>query len=210
MITQQEYQARRNKLAQQLPEGSVAIIIAAHEQLRNGDAHYRFRQDSNFYYLTGFNEPDAILVLIAGKESQSILFNRPRNPAAEQWTGRRLGQQGAVEELGMQMAFSIDDVAEELPGLLGGKSAVYFSFARNAELEQLIMDSLSAVKDQVRRGVKAPNSLCDLEPILGEMRLVKSEAELDLMRQAARISVDAHLRAMRQCKEVHNEYQLEA
>ncbi|MFJ1268541.1 Xaa-Pro aminopeptidase [Legionella lytica] len=210
MITQQEYQARRNKLAQQLPEGSVAIVIAAHEQLRNGDAHYRFRQDSNFYYLTGFNEPDAILVLIAGQEGQSILFNRPRNPGAEQWTGRRLGQQGAVDELGMQQAYSIEDVAHELPTLFSGKSAVYYSFARNAELEQLVMDSLSVLKDQVRRGVKAPNCLCDLEPLLGEMRLIKSEAELDLMREAARISVDAHLRAMRQCKEVGHEYQLEA
>ena len=210
MITQQEYQSRRNKLAQQLPEGSIAIVPAAHELLRNGDAHYRFRQDSNFYYLTGFNEPDALLVLIAGKESESILFNRPRNPAAEQWTGRRLGQQGAVEELGMQRAFSIEDVAAELPGLLSGKSAVYYSLARNASLEQLIMDSLSVIKDQVRRGIKAPNCLCDLEPLLGEMRLIKSEAELELMRQAARISVDAHLRAMRQCKQLRHEYQLEA
>ncbi|WP_058534344.1 Xaa-Pro aminopeptidase [Legionella saoudiensis] len=210
MITQQEYQSRRNKLAQQLPEGSIAIVPAAHELLRNGDAHYRFRQDSNFYYLTGFNEPDALLVLIAGRESESILFNRPRNPAAEQWTGRRLGQQGAVEELGMQRAFSIEDVAAELPGLLSGKSAVYYSIARNASLEQLIMDSLSVIKDQVRRGIKAPNCLCDLEPLLGEMRLIKSEAELELMRQAARISVDAHLRAMRQCKQLRHEYQLEA
>lgn len=210
MITQQEYEARRKKLAKNLPAGSVAIIPAAHEALRNGDAHYRFRQDSNFYYLTGFNEPDALLVLIAGTDGQSVLFNRPRNPAAEQWTGKRLGQEGAVTELGMHAAFPVNSIAEELPNLLGGRSAVYYALARNPELEKIIMSALLVLKGQVRRGIKVPESLCDLEPILGEMRLFKSEAELDSLRQAARISVAAHLRAMRQCKHVQHEYQLEA
>ena len=210
MITQQEYQERRKKLAQYLPEGSIAVISAAHEALRNGDAHYRFRQDSNFYYLTGFNEPDALLVLIAGTEEHSILFSRPRNPAEEQWTGKRLGQEGALADLGMQQAFPVSSIAEELPKLLGGKSAIYYAVARNPELEKIIMNALMAVKGQVRRGVKAPESLCDLEPILGEMRLFKSEAELDLMRQAARISVEAHMQAMRHCKWLEDEYQLEA
>ena len=210
MITQQEYEARRKKLAKNLPAGSVAIIPAAHEALRNGDAHYRFRQDSNFYYLTGFNEPDALLVLIAGTDGQSILFNRPHNPAAEQWTGKRLGQEGAVTELGMHAAFPVNSIAEELPNLLGGRSAVYYALARNPELEKIIMSALLVLKGQVRRGIKAPESFCDLEPILGEMRLFKSDAELDSLRQAARISVAAHLRAMRQCKHVQHEYQLEA
>lgn len=210
MVTQQEYLARRKKLAQQLPEGSIALVAAAHEALRNGDAHYRFRQDSNFYYLTGFNEPDALFLLFGGKEPRSVLFNRPRNAAAEQWTGKRLGQEGAVAELGMNMAFSIHDVAEELPNLLAGKSAIYYSLARNTELERLIMDALLVLKGQVRRGIKAPDTVCDLEPVLGEMRLFKSDAELNLMRQAARISVEAHLRAMRQCKKIRYEYELEA
>lgn len=210
MITQQEYKARRKKLAQQLPEGSIAIISAAHESLRNGDTHYRFRQDSNFYYLTGFNEPDALLVLIAGRDEQSILFNRPRNLAEEQWTGKRLGQEGALTELGMHAAFPVNAITEELPSLLSGKSAIYYAVARNPELEQMITQALLVVKSQVRRGIKAPASLCDLEPILGEMRLFKSEAELDLMRQAARISVEAHVRAMRQCKYLQHEYELEA
>lgn len=210
MITQQEYQARRKKLAQNLPAGSVAIIPAAHEALRNGDAHYRFRQDSNFYYLTGFNEPDALLVVIAGQDGQSILFNRPHNPAEEQWTGKRLGQERAVSELGMQAAFPVDSIPDELPTLLGGKSAVYYAIARNPELEKIIRQALIVVKGQVRRGIKAPDSLCDLEPMLGEMRLFKSTAEVALMRKVAHISVAAHIKAMRQCKQMQHEYQLEA
>lgn len=210
MIAQQEYQTRRKNLAQRLPEGSIALIPAAHEVLRNGDAHYRFRQDSNFYYLTGFDEPDALLAIIGGKEGHSILFNRPRNPAEEQWTGIRLGQEGALTELGMQEAFSVQNLTEELPKLMAGKSAVYYALARNSELDKIITKALINTKGQVRRGIKAPSSLCDLEPILGEMRLIKSKAELDLMREAARISVAAHLRAMRHCKHARHEYELEA
>lgn len=210
MISQQEYQERRTVLAQKLPEGSVAIISAAHEMVRNGDAHYRFRQDSNFYYLTGFEEPDAILVLSAGKDSQSILFSRPHDSVAEQWTGKRLGQEGALRVLGVDIAFSISNIAEELPRLLAGKSVIYYMLACSTELSHLITEALATLKGQVRRGIKVPECLCDLEPILGEMRLFKSDAELALMRQAARISVDAHLRAMRQCKHLSYEYELEA
>lgn len=210
MISQQEYQARRNKLAQKLPKDSIAIVPAAREVLRNGDAHYRFRQDSHFYYLTGYNEPDALLVLITGANTQSILFNRSRNPAEEQWTGKRLGQDGALSELGMQAAFPIDSIIEELPKLLNGKSAIYYTFSRNPGIEKTIMQSLATLKGQVRRGVKVPDQLCDLEPILGEMRLFKSDAELDLMRRAASISVKAHEHAMRRCKYLEHEYQLEA
>lgn len=210
MISQQEYQSRRRKLAQILPEGSIAVIPAAHESLRNGDAHYRFRQESNFYYLTGFNEPDALLVLMSGADAQSILFNRPRNPAEEQWTGTRLGQEGSLSELGMHAAFPIDSLAKELPQLFSGKKAIYYSLARNFELEKNIMRALEIVKGQVRRGIKVPDQLCDLEPILGEMRLFKSDAELELLRRAASISVIAHEQAMRRCKHVEYEFQLEA
>ncbi len=210
MITQKEFQARRKKLAEQLPANSVALIPAGHELLRNGDSHYRFRQDSNFYYLTGFNEPDALLVLINDKEVRSILFNRPRNPAEEQWTGKRLGQDGAIKELHMNQAFPLSTITDELPKLLAGKSTIYYAFGRHKELEQQIVDCLNGLKAQVRRGVKAPGSLSDLEPILGEMRLFKSDAEVDLLRQAARISVEAHKRAMRLCQHMEYEYQLEA
>jgi Xaa-Pro aminopeptidase len=210
MINQKEYQARRKKLAQNLPKESIAIIPAAHEHIRNGDVHYCFRQDSNFYYLTGFNEPQALLVVIPGEEEQSILFNRTRNPLEEQWTGIRLGQEGALTELGMQKAFPISSIEEKLPDLLIGKSTIYYAVGRNQELEKIILNALVVIKNQVRRGIKVPESLCDLEPILGEMRLFKSEAEIELMREAARISVDAHVRAIRQCKHAQHEYELEA
>lgn len=210
MITQQEYKARRARLANQLPAGSVAVISASCELLRNGDAHYRFRQNSDFYYLTGFNEPDALLVLVPDQECHSILFNRSRNVVEEQWTGRRLGQEGALSELGMDAAFPVTHVAAELPKLLSGKSAIYYILGRNEILEKQIITALNFLKAQVRRGVSAPVSLCDLEPLISEMRLFKSDAELDLMRRAAQISVDAHKRAMQVCKELNYEYQLEA
>ncbi len=210
MITQQEYQERRRRLAEQLPPESVAIIPAAQEVLRNGDAHYRFRQDSNFYYLTGFSEPNALLLIINGAECKSVLFNNVRNPAEEQWTGKRLGQDGAVSQLKMDMAFPVSSITEELPNLLAGKNAVYYALGKNPVFEQQIMQVFLSLKGKVRRGIKCPNSLCDLEPILGEMRLFKSDNELDIMRRAAEISVAAHQRAMKACSTVNHEYQLEA
>ena len=211
MITQQEYQTRRQNLAAQLPQGAIAIIPSADEMLRNGDVHYRFRQDSDFYYLTGFNEPEAVLVIIADRaNSRSYLFNRPHNPAEEQWTGKRLGQEGACRVLGVAEAYSIENLASLLPDLLRDKIAIYYSIGRYPKIEKEILKALLQVKSQVRRGIKAPESLCDLEPLLSEMRLFKSEAELNLMRRAAEISVGAHKRAMQICKKVDNEYQLEA
>lgn len=210
MITQEEYQARRKNLALKLPADSIAIIPAANESHRNGDAHYRFRQDSNFFYLTGFDEPNALLAVSSGKDSQSTLFNRPRNPAEEQWTGTRLGQEGALTELRMHAAYPVSSIPEELPKLLGGKSAVYYALGRNLEVEQNIIQAINTIKGQVRRGLKAPEILGDLEPILGEMRLFKSDAEVHLMRRAASISVGAHKRAMQTCKQLEHEYQLEA
>jgi Xaa-Pro aminopeptidase len=210
MIPQHEYHTRRRALAAKLPEDSIAIIPAANELLRNGDVHYRFRQDSNFYYLTGFNEPEALLVITAGEFSKSYLFNRPRNPAAEQWTGKRLGQEDACEVLGVDHAYSIANFALHLPELLADKRAIYYAIGRHPNYEKQILDALLSVKEQIRRGVKAPEALCDLEPLLSELRLIKSEAEIKLMRQAAAISVTAHKRALQVCRLVNNEYQLEA
>lgn len=210
MITQQEYQARRQALASALPEGSIAVIPAAEEVLRNGDAHYRFRQDSDFYYLTGFKEPEALLIVIAGHPGESYLFNRPNNPALEQWTGKRLGQENAVLELGIDKAFSIENLSEHLPKLIAGKAAIYYPIGRFLNYQTLILDALCQVKKQLRGGIKAPEVLCDLEPLLSEMRLFKSPMEIKLMRHAAEISVAAHKRAMKACKVANYEYQLEA
>lgn len=210
MINQQEYQARRKKLAKKMPEGTVAVVAAAQEVLRNGDSHYRFRQASDFYYLTGFNEPDAVLVVMAGNEDESYLFNRVRDPALEQWNGKRLGQEQAPATLGIVAAYDIESLAQRLPELLANKKTVYYSFSDQGNCESDIKNALQVLKRQIRRGVKSPTSLCDLDPLIGEMRLFKSEAEIEVMRQAAAISIAAHRRAMRTCRQLEYEYQLEA
>ena len=210
MITKEEYRARRQKLAMNLPRDAVAIIPAAAEVLRNGDAHYRFRQDSDFYYLTGFNETEAVLVIFAGEKGQSYLFNRPRDRAKEQWTGKRLGQDFAIQELGIDKAYPIDCFSKQLPELLENKSAIYYLLGRHSHYEEQVFAALLEVKGKVRRGVQAPQSLHDLEPFLSEMRLFKTKAEIDLMRRAAEISIAAHKRAMRACANLSYEYQLEA
>lgn len=210
MITLKEYQKRRDTLASRLPPDSVAIIPAAHELLRNGDAHYRFRQDSDFYYLTGLNEPDALLLIISGKGEESILFNRPRNPSEEQWTGRRLGQEDACTVLGVSAAYPLASLEKKLPEILADKKAVYYALDRHHHWTKPILSAWQVVKGEARRGVAAPEAFCDLAPILSEMRLFKSKAEIALMQQAANISVKAHQRAMKKCHELQYEYQLEA
>lgn len=210
MIDLKEYQARRKRLAHLLPSGSIAMLSGADEQIRNGDAHYRFRQASDFYYLTGFNEPNAILLIAAGDAGDSYLFNNTRNPAAEQWTGKRLGQEGACQILGMTDAFPVDELYLKLPDLLANKSAVYYPLGNQHTLDNMILNALNVLKGQVRRGIKSPEMLCDIQPLISEMRLFKSPAEIALMRRAADISVLAHKRAMRMCRQLENEYQLEA
>ncbi|KTC68846.1 proline aminopeptidase P II [Legionella birminghamensis] len=210
MISQHEYHQRRCRLAQALPANSLAIIPAADEVLRNGDAHYRFRQDSHFYYLTGFQEPEALLVIMAGEEGDSLLFNRPRNAAMEQWTGRRLGQDNAGKVLGVKQAFSITELSERLPQLLAGKNAVYYTLERNPHYDAFILGAIDSLKKQIRRGVQAPEAIVDVDPHISELRLFKSEAEINLMRKAADISVAAHKKAMQKCRQLAYEYELEA
>ena len=205
-----DYSARRLALAKCLPAGCIAVIPAASEVLRNGDAHYRFRQDSDFYYLTGFNEPDALLLIISGPDSMSVLFNRPNNPSEEQWTGKRLGQENACSVLGVDAAYPMATLKTRLPELFANRQAIYYSMGRHPAWESNIQDAWQIVKGQVRRGVKAPEAFFDLAPILGEMRLFKTDAEIALMKQAGRITVSAHQRAMQASLRSTHEYQLEA
>jgi Xaa-Pro aminopeptidase len=210
MITQTEYQERRRQLALQMLPDSVAIITSAQEKERNGDAHYRFRQDSDFYYFTGCNEQDAALVIFSGKESRSYLFNLPRDPIQEQWTGKRLGQEGAQESLGVDEAFDVYEFDSMLCELLENKQAIYYFAGRYPHWEKRIGRAWQIVKNNMRRGIHAPESFCDLSSIVGEMRLFKSAQEMTLMRKAAKISVAAHQRAMQACKKTRFEYELEA
>lgn len=207
MISREEYQTRRQTLMNKLPADAIVVVSAGREVIRNGDAVYRFRQNSDFWYLTGSDEPESLLVI---SKEQSILFNRPRNPAEEQWTGARLGQEGACQELGMDIAWPLSDISHKLPELLTDKTAVYCLMNQDMYARNHLFKAFEILAGKRRRGVKAPDSLYDLEPLLGEMRLFKSEAEIQLMRKAAAISVEAHQRAMQRCKHLDTEYALEA
>lgn len=210
MIPVSEFQSRRRRLAKQLPENSIALIPANHEVIRNGDVHYRFRQDSDFYYFTGCDEPEGLLLVESGEAGRCLLFNRASNPLEEQWTGKRLGQEGALELLGVDSAYSLAIIIEQLPALLKDKKTIYYIPGRYPEWDKMIFDAWKMVKKQIRKGVAAADKLCDLAPILSEMRLIKSEAELQCMREISHISILAHERAMRKCKTAQYEYELEA
>jgi Xaa-Pro aminopeptidase len=210
MTSIKEYKIRRQKVAERLQPNSIAIIPAAREVLRNGDAHYRFRQDSDFFYLTGFNEPDSLLVITSGPQSESILFNLPKKPDEEQWTGIRLGQEKAIEALGVDRASSIDHSGSALIDLMADKDVIYSFIGRYSHWDKVIKQSWEAVKGKVRQGIKCPNAFKDLSPIVSELRLFKTDVELEYLRKAASASVQAHKQVMRMCQKAENEYELEA
>jgi Xaa-Pro aminopeptidase len=181
------------------------------ESQRTGDTHYPFRQYSDFYYLTGFNEPEAVLVLAPGyAEGEFILFNRPRDPLMELWNGRRAGQEGALKDFGANIAYPIQEFRDRLIELLRDRKQVYYPIGRNVNIDQLLMASINTLRSKVRSGVGVPEEFNNIEPLLHELRLRKSPAEVATMRKAAQISVDAHKRAMQICRPGMYEYELEA
>lgn len=194
------YTKRRQQLAKRLPSNTLAIIPAATECLRNGDAHHRFRQASDFYYLTGFHEPDALLLIEGGEHGKSVLFNRPNHPLQEQWTGPRLGQANAPSVLGVDQAFSIDALALQLPEHFLDQKALYYP--------QGGMPSAYIGLIQQCNTNNLP--LLDLTPSLQAMRLIKDAFEIECLKHAANVSVAAHLRSMKACRGLHHEYELEA
>ena len=186
--------ARRAQLARQLGPGGIAIVPTAPEQQRNRDSDFLFRADSYFYYLTGFNEPNAWLVLTG--EGEATLFCAPKDLEREIWDGFRLGPEAAPEALGMQAAFSINDLNTRLPRLLENRSTVWFPFATHKGLEGRIDGWLGSVRARVRYGAMCPETQRDLCVPLDEMRLIKDPHEQDVMRRASAISAGAHVRAM--------------
>lgn len=208
MITAAEFAQRQRLLMYRMGGSSAAILMAATPCMRNRDSEYRFCQDSNFYYLTGFAEPDSIAVFIPGRQSgEYVLFCRERNREEELWQGKRAGLEGACEQYGADQAFPIDQFHKVLPTLLNGRQRIYFPFETNAKHLLAVLDEL---RSDARRGRFLPEELIKLEPMLGEMRLYKSKAEIALMRKSAQIAVAAHERAMRACKTAQYEYQIEA
>ncbi len=206
-----EFARRRRELIRMMGHGSIAIVPAAHERIRNRDSHYPFRQDSDFHYLSGFPEPDAVLVLVPGRrQAEYILFCRERDPLMETWNGRRAGPEGATREYGADDAFPISDIDDILPGLLENRERVFYTMGNYTEFDQRVIGWVNGLRAQAKSGMHTPEEFVSLEHLLHDMRLYKSKAELTLMRHAAAISVRAHERAMRACRAGMNEAELEA
>jgi Xaa-Pro aminopeptidase len=203
------YAQRRARLITQMSRG-IAIIPTAPEVARNADTHYGYRHDSNFYYLSGFAEPEAVLVLIAGEETKTILFCREKNLEREIWDGHRFGPDAAREQFGFDSAYSIAQLDEKLTELMGNQSTLFYPLGDDAAWDQRILKLRSAVQEKVRSGIRAPDEIHDVRALLNEMRLFKDAHELDIMRRAAAISTHAHQRAMQFTSPEIFEYQVEA
>lgn len=206
-----EYAARRARLMQALGPDGIAIIPAAREVIRARDTHYRFRQDSDFRYLTGFPEPDAIAVLAPGRpEGEYLLFVRPRDPAREIWDGYRAGPEGAKEQYRADQAFEVSRFGEMLFRLLSGRERVYYTLGEHPHLDPQITACVREIREVSRRGAAAPAEFVALETTLHEQRLVKTAAELKTVQHACAVSARAHVRAMKYARPGRYEYQLAA
>ena len=200
---------RRTRLAQAM-QGGVAIIPTAPERIRNRDTHYPYRFDSHFYYLTGFAEPEAVLVIVAGAQPRSLLFCREKNAERETWDGFRFGPHGAQEQFGFDEAYPIAELDAKLTELLGDQPALYYPVGADAAWDARAMGWLNAVRAKSRAGIGAPERVQDVRALIDEMRLVKDEHELGIMRRAASISAGAHRRAIRAARPGGFEFELEA
>ncbi len=200
---------RRARLAQRMQRG-IAVIPTAPERIRNRDAHYPYRYDSYFYYLTGFPEPEAVLVQIAGREPKSILFCRERDPEREIWDGFRYGPQAACAQFGFDECRAIGELDAALPQLLAGQPDLYCHLGIDEKWNNRLLGWLDAVRAQARSGVAAPSAIQDVHVLLDEMRLIKDAHEISTMRRAAQITADAHKRAMRAAQPGRAEYEIEA
>lgn len=210
-LGQAEYGQRRTQLMAQMEANSIAIVPTASETVRNRDVEHPFRQDSDFYYLSGFAEANACLVLIPGREEgEYILFCQDKNPEMEIWTGRRVGPEGAAIDYYADQAYPIEAIDTVLPDLIEGKNRIYSSIGANTAFDNQLTSWVNQVKAKVRKGAQVPHEYSNLDYLLHEMRLVKSTAEIELMQKAADISAIAHCRAMQIAKAGCYEYQLEA
>jgi len=204
------YRARREQLARSMGRG-VAVVSTAPERLRNRDAHFPFRFDSYFHYLTGFPEPEAVLVIaVADSASRSLLFCRDKDLEREIWDGFRYGPEAARDNFGFDEAHSFSKLDEMIPKLLADQPALFCDVGEDSEWDARLIEWLNAVRAQVRTGISAPGEIRDVRKLLDEMRLIKDSAELATMRRAASISAGAHRRAMRATRPGRFEYEVEA
>ncbi|MFN7519012.1 MAG: aminopeptidase P N-terminal domain-containing protein [Lysobacteraceae bacterium] len=206
-----EYQHRRRALVELAGDDAILVLPAAPERIRSHDTHHPYRQDSDFWYLTGFPEPEAVLVLVPGRpHGETLLFCRERHPERELWDGPRAGPEGAVDRFGIDDAYPIDDIDEILPGLLEGRSRVYYHFGRDKDFDLKLIGWVNRVRAQVRQGAEPPHEFLELGHLLHELRLAKSPAELRQLRHAAAIAAEAQKAAMRATRPGGHEYEVEA
>ncbi|MDH3545482.1 MAG: aminopeptidase P N-terminal domain-containing protein [Gammaproteobacteria bacterium] len=210
-MNSREFARRRNQLMRMVGQGGIAILPAAPIRTRSRDVEYRFRQDSDFYYLTGFAEPDAVAVIAPGRDSgEYLLFCRERNPDKERWDGKRAGPDGAIEEFAADDAFPIEDIDEILPGIMETCSRVYYTMGLYADFDSRIADWVNSLRSRESKGVHTPQEFVALDHLLHDMRLYKSRAEISAMRKAAKVAVKAHTRAMQMVRPGLYEYEVEA
>jgi len=194
-----------------IDKNSVAIIPAAREAVRSHDTNYRYRQNSDFFYLTGFEEPDAIAVITPAKEKKVTMFVRPRDPEREIWDGYRAGVEGAMRDYSADEAFPISDFDEKLPEILDGPQVLYYAFGHSTpEMDQKIIRQLTLMRETNRRPLEPPASIVDPTTILHEMRVFKNEEEVEIMQRAADIAAEAHVEAMKAVRPGMKEYEVEA
>jgi Xaa-Pro aminopeptidase len=209
--TNAEFARRRRQLTRLMGREAIAIIPAAPVRIRNSDVEYPYRQDSDFQYLTGFGEPEAVAVLVPGRPAaEYILFVRDRDPLRETWDGRRAGPDGAVERFAADDAFPIGDLDEILPGLMENRERVYYAMGTHPEFDQRVLGWLQTLRGQARHGRHPPQEMIALDHVLHDMRLYKSRLEVGLMRESGRIAAAAQVRAMRYTRPGRYEYEIAA
>ncbi len=192
-------------------KGGIAILPAAPVRMRSRDVEYRYRQDSDFYYLTGFAEPESVAVLVPGRpQGEYLLFCRERHAQKELWDGKRAGQDGAVDEFGADDAFPIDDIDDILPGLIEGCDRVYYTMGMYSDFDSRIADWVNSLRTGASRGLHTPTEFVALDHLLHDMRLYKSRSEISAMRKSAKVAVQAHKRAMQIAQPGLYEYEVEA
>ena len=190
---------------------SIAVIAAAPEKIRSKDTHYPYKQSTNLSYLSGFPEPQSVMLLIPGRsQGEVVFFCRDKDPLRETWDGYRQGPAGAVQNFGADDAFPIDDIDDILPGMLEGRDRVYYGIGKDAEFDKHLMEWVNGVRHKRGSDAMPPGEFVDLDHLVNEMRLIKSAAEIKLMRKAGEISARAHRRAMQMSRPGLFEYQLQA
>lgn len=210
-MNRKEFGRRRRQLMRMIGDGGIAILPAAQLKKRNRDVEYRYRQDSDFYYLTGFAEPESVAVLIPGRgQAEYVLFCRERNPERETWDGSRAGPDGAITDFDADDAFPVDDIDDILPGLLETCDRVFYTMGSHPDFDQRLIEWVRKLRDRGGADTHSPQEFIALDHYLHDMRLFKSRSEVSAMRKAARIAVAAHERAMRSCKPGKWEYEIQA